>query len=111
MRTSTGSRTKAQQRRFDRIKEIGCIGAHMRGLGWVYAEVHHLISGNKRRGHDFTVGLSPWLHRGVVPEGYTRSSAESTFGPSLANGSKPFREAFGDDNALLEYQNRLLGEL
>ena len=110
MRHSTGSRTKAQQRRFDRIKEIGCIGAHMRGLGWVYAEVHHLISGNKRRGHMFTVGLCIWHHRRYPIQDMSANETRKLLGPSLADGSKPFRAKFGTDDELLELQNRLLSE-
>jgi hypothetical protein len=124
MKHSTGNRTKAEQARFDKMKEIGqCVACYQRGIhGWGYIEIHHLLSGNKRIGHMATVSLCPWHHRGVTDgqrvscfdsgSGRQATSAELTkwIGPSLANGSKPFRTEFGTDAELLAIQNALLGE-
>lgn len=109
MRHSTGKPTKAEKARMDAIKESTCVCCHMRGLYAWRPEIHHLLSGNRRRGHMFTVGLCAYHHRGV--KALERSSQEElTLGPSLAHGSKPFHTAFfGTDDAMLEYQNRLLG--
>jgi hypothetical protein len=110
MNHSTGKRTKAQQLRFDRIKAIGCIACRLRGLDKrVLCEVHHLLSGGRRLGHDFTVGLCPWHHR-RVPFGdwLDHANCLRLLGPSLAGGSKPFHAEFGSDGDLLKYQNELL---
>lgn len=103
---STGKPTKAQETRFMAIKEIGCIACRMRGIKAGDAEIHHMTSGGKhgqkRRGHDFTVGLCAYHHRGEpVP---------FNLGPSYALQPRLFRETFGDDDALLAYQNRLIAE-
>ena len=59
MRHSTKTPTKAEQARFDRMKEMGlCIACYQRGeRRWQYVEIHHLLSGNRRIGHMATVGL------------------------------------------------------
>lgn len=111
MKHSTGKPTKAEQARFDRMKDMGqCVACYQRGIhGRGYVEIHHLLSGNRRIGHMATVSLCPWHHRGVVTDGASRSDMDCWFGPSLANGSKPFRAEFGSDKELLDLQNALLG--
>ena len=94
--------TKAQVRRWQRFLDIGCVCCREYGV-YSIPEVHHLISGNRRRGHSDTVALCPYHHRGVEPP-------PVDVGPSLAHGSKPFRARFGTDDELLEKTNKLLGE-
>lgn len=104
--------TKSEAARMLAIREAGCIASRIRGLGFVPCEVHHLTvggkHGQKRRGHGKSVGLSPWHHRGVVPEGWTKARARKVFGPSYALEPRAFREEFGDDEQLLAYQEALL---
>lgn len=96
----------------DAIRDRGCIASRMRGLGKVPCEVHHLTGGGrhgqKRRGHRYTVGLSQWHHRGMVPDGWTKERARKVMGPSYALEPRAFREEFGDDDRLLAYQDDLL---
>ena len=113
MRHSTGQRTKAEQSRFDAIKESAiCVACLLRGIekpvwpGWI--DIHHLLSGGRRIGHMATVGLCKWHHSGIPPFGWGDQEANDELGPSLANGSKPFRAAFGPDAELLEIQNAIL---
>ena len=109
MKHSTGTPTKAEKARMDKMKELGaCVACYQTGLPHKqYIEIHHLLSGNKRRGHMFTVSLCAWHHRGVT-DGVTSKVMETMFGPSLAKGSKPFHFWFGTDEELLQAQNRLL---
>lgn len=111
MKHSTGNRTKAEQARFDAMKELGlCVACYRRGIhGRGHIEIHHLLSGNKRIGHMATVSLCVWHHRGMAQAG-THAEMAETFGPSLANGSKPFRAEFGNDKELLLIQNILLDD-
>lgn len=100
---STGAPTKAQQMRFVAIKEIGCIVCLARGMVCP-AEIHHLTvggkHGQKRRGHDYTVGLCVYCHRGIGnPADYG--------GPSYAREPKAFRALWPDDKLLAE-QDRLI---
>lgn len=109
---STSAPTKVQQARFDAIREIGCIVSRSLGLGFVPCEIHHLTVGGKhgapRRGHDFTVGLNPWSHRGEPFGGLSATRCEELFGPSYARQSRRFRQEIGNDDYLLDLQNTLI---
>lgn len=112
---STGNPTKAQRARWDDIHEIGCIIAKMRGLRRIPCEIHHFTvggkHGQKRRGHDFTIGLNPWSHRGEPFGGMTKNQCAALFGPSYALQPRYFRQAFGSDDVLLGYQDELIAQL
>jgi hypothetical protein len=114
MQHSTGTPTAAQRVRFERIRELGCIACRMRGLGLRVPEIHHLTitgrHGGKRAGHDATVGLCAWHHRGVPFSSMAAADTEAMAGPSLARTPRRFREVFGQDAQLLEYQNQLLDQ-
>lgn len=95
----------------DALKQHVCVCCNVRGHLSMYPEIHHLLSGNRRRGHMFTVALCEWHHRGVPFHETSAAECQDRYGPSLANGSKPFHAAFfGSDDAMLEYQNKLLGD-
>lgn len=110
MRTgrSTGKPTAEQVARFEAIHRIGCIACRKHCGMFTPAEVHHLttggLHGQRRRGHDFTIGLCEWHHRGVGVE----AKIELWLGPSYARKPRSFREAFGRDDVLLAYQNELI---
>ncbi len=109
---STSNPTAAQRQRMDAITDIGCIVAHSLGLGFVPCEVHHLTvggkHGQKRRGHDFTVGLNSWSHRGEPFGGMSAARCEELFGPSYARQPRKFRQDVGTDDYLLDLQNTLI---
>lgn len=100
MRTSTGRPTKADVARFDAFQRIGCIACWQRKRFSV-PEVHHLLSGNKRRGHRYTVPLCPAHHRGIGHD-------EAAHGPSLAKSPRDFRAVFGGDETLLTMTDQLI---
>ena len=116
--SSTGAPTKAQEARIVAIKEGPCMACMVlveRGLIQRFkadgpCDAHHLKSGNIRRGHDFTIGLCGWHHRQIVDWAHTHQDMREAYGPSLMDGSRKFREAFGSDDDLLERQNRWLEE-
>ncbi len=104
---------KQDQMRHVALREIGCLVAYMRGLGFVPAEVHHLLTTQrhgtgKRRGEQFTIALNPWSHRGVPFGGWTAEQCRKELGPSYAREPRLFREQFGDDETLLAKQNELI---
>lgn len=98
--------SQGDKQRFAAIKEIGCIACRMYGFGYVACEVHHLTVGGKhgapRRGHEYTVGLCTYHHRGEA-DGYGHAR-----GPSYAKAPKAFRATFGPDEDLLAKQNELI---
>ena len=110
---STPPATAAQKLRWALMRDIGCICClQLRVRAPLDVEIHHLtlagLAGQRRLGHDSTVALCAWHHRGTLAPGCTGRAMEWKFGPSLAHGSKPFRRTFGTDCQLLEYQHQLL---
>lgn len=116
---STGKPTNAQAWRLVTIKKLGCICCMLNAARWMpvpsrgVCEAHHLLSGGRRRGHDFTIGLCAWHHRAVPimspPMGVTMGT--HIYGPTVAMGSKPFHAFYGTDDELLAFQNALLDEV
>lgn len=105
MKHSTGKPTHAEQARFVAMKYDGCICCHIDGNGYAEPDIHHLKSGNVRRGHRFTLALCIWHHR-ACPVAFLESA--KPMGPSLANGSRTFHEHYGSDDYLLSLQNERL---
>lgn len=90
--------TKAHRARFRAIQEIGCIACRADGYRNVPPDIHHLLSGGRRRGHEDTIGLCPWHHRGVG----------TGPGISYAQAPRAFRERYGQDDELLAQQDQLI---
>lgn len=115
---STGAPTKAQAARIEAVKLGPCMaclvlverGELERFKADGPCDAHHIKSGNIRRGHDYTIGLCGWHHRQIVDWAHTHADMREAYGPSLMDGSRKFREAFGSDDELLERQNKWLAE-
>lgn len=108
MKHSTGKPTKAEQARIDSFRHIGCIVSRVFYGEHVDYDVHHLTDCGRRLGHAFTIPLSPWYHRGVVPDGLTHAEALDYFGPSLALSKLKFIQRFSTERQLLAKVNELL---
>lgn len=108
--------TKADRARFERIKAMPCTCCTQLGIDQPsMTTAHHLLSGGRRRGHQFVIPLCEWHHyaRPIVVtrssiEGHTDEWMTEKYGPSLLIASKRFHEAFGTDNELLAKVNRFL---
>jgi hypothetical protein len=97
--------------RWQQLQEIGCLACRKMGFFAQPSDCHHLLSGHKRRGDEFTIPLCPWHHRGVWNDRFqNQKMAGALLGPSLAHESKRFREMFGSDEELLFEANRLIAE-
>lgn len=115
---STGTPTKAQIRRWNELRAHGCVACHINNVDKGLArasysqelEIHHLLSGGRRRGHDDTVCLCHYHHQGkrlpYADAGY-REHAKA-FGPCLEREPRRFREFYGSDDELLSYQQLIL---
>jgi hypothetical protein len=99
--------TKADRARFHALQKIGCIACRQKGV-FSQVHVHHLLSGGRRRGHQFTIPLCPYHHEGYPPDGISQAEANRYYGPSLARAPKSFRAEFGDDETLLATVDALL---
>lgn len=107
---STGKPTKAEAARIEAVKFLGCLCCRQRGIVSGVAEYHHLLSGGRRRGHMFGIGLCSWHHRAAPFGRWPNARAcRDELGPSLNEGSRLFHIVFGSDAELLAQQNGLLG--
>lgn len=105
--------SKRDLSRFDALQRIGCIACRILGVH-SQADVHHVLTGGRRTGHQDTIPLCPYHHRGVLPASFIHLGGDpekyDSFdaGPSLANGSKPFHARFGRQEELLQMVNSLI---
>lgn len=110
---STGNPTAAQLKRWDAIRELGCVCCRLRSIVRA-AEIHHMTiggkHGQKRLGHDFTFGLCAWHHRGENAFG-SKDLGTKAYGPSFAHEPSRFRRVFGTQECLLEVQNLMLEKM
>lgn len=106
--------TNAEKRRFLRLQELGCICCHIEGLGYVPAEIDHIVDKGYRRlsgGHAATIPLCPYHHRGVPPSGFSEDTARGYAGPSKRLHRKLFIKTYGTDRELLAVVNKRIEAL
>lgn len=103
----------ARDRRFGRIREIGCLCCRRRGW-FSLPDVHHQNlgehAGQLRLGDDHTIGICPWHHRGMPLAPFNEAQCRRILGPSLQAEPVEFREVFGSDEYLLTWQNELIAD-
>ena len=112
MNHSTGKPTKAQQWRIEALADMKCIACFIEGCAQPNrTEVHHLVDKGYRKhsgGHDATLPLCGWHHRGVPIEGVSAQDMIFYCGPSMALNKRRFEEFYGTQRELLERVNGLL---
>lgn len=104
------SLTVADEARRRCIHTGNCMACDQRGIDLTdsgYVQWHHL---NGRKHHEQTIGLCYWHHQARPMYEMTHQQCRDYYGPSLAEGSKPFHAEFGSNDLLLEQQNRVLLE-
>lgn len=101
MNHSTGKPTKAESERITRMKVFGCLPCAASGYLWApqsRLEVHHILQGNKRLGHWWTIILCRGHHRGLwSPE---QLGIQTLARVSIADGRKLFAAAYGTEMEL-----------
>lgn len=107
MNHSTRPATKSEQARFVAIRMIGCVPCRIHIGVFRECEVNHVVSGRRREGHLRTYGACPWHHR-AVPEMGSPAATREALGPSLMDGSRTFKEFYGNDDFLVAYQDALI---
>jgi hypothetical protein len=102
---STGKPTKAQQLRLDRIHAMSCLACEKEHvIQPLPTEAHHLVDKGTRKhsgGHDATIPLCRWHHRGVVVEYMSSREMHLVYGPSFACRKKEFIACYGTERELL----------
>jgi hypothetical protein len=104
---------KIDRARLAKIKSFGCLACAQDGRRW-QSDAHHVVSNGYRRlsgGHQNTISLCPWHHRGLLPDGYTTSRATAEFGPSLAVNKREFVNRYGTERQLLAKINAKLDRI
>jgi hypothetical protein len=105
LKHSTPPPSKADIRRFALLYDLGCVacGRH------INIEIHHYLSGNKRIGHEATIPLCTWCHRGTANSGKSGVVMLALIGPSFHQHRRAFRAKYGSDAELLALVNKLIG--
>lgn len=99
------------QRRYEALRDLGCIACHLDGYHGVPPDVHHLVDKGYRKhsgGNQATVPLCPWHHRGQPPMDFTVAYMHATRGPSMHWHGKEFTNQYGSQRALLAKVNELI---
>lgn len=82
-----------------------CIACELFDVAQPWAtEVHHIVDRGTRKhsgGHDATLPLCAWHHRGVCKDCCTSSDMAVLFGPSLALEKRQFCIVFWPERELL----------
>lgn len=109
MKSSLGKPTVAEQDRIDAMRHLGCLAcAHIGIPNQIELELNHLLSGNRRLGHWFTIFLCGGHHQ-------SRWTVEQTLNlphkylVSIAQGRKAFARVFGTERSLWERGQIVLG--
>lgn len=107
--------TKSEQRRLTAIHDMPCIACELWGprflklTGRLYTQAlptegHHIVDKGYREhsgGHDATLPLCSWHHRGICRDNWTSSQMTNCYGPSFELDKRTFVAEFGTERALL----------
>src|SRR5690554_1066325 len=109
MQHSTKRPTHAQAFRLEALAGMRCIACTVEGVDQPSrTEVHHIVDKGYRKhsgGHDSTLPLCGWHHRGECKEGYTAAHMRGYYGPSLALHKRDFVGVYTTERELLEVVN------
>lgn len=115
MTHSTGRPTKAQSARLDAVSAMCCVCCQMERAQQPWpTEVDHLVDKGTRKhsgGHDATIPLCAWHHRGLCLDGVSAETMHARYGPSFALRGRLAATWYGTKRELLEFVNALLAKL
>jgi hypothetical protein len=105
--------TKKQRERLDRLHRLPCIACVQEGVSQPFpTEAHHLVDFGYREhsgGHDATIPLCCWHHRGQQLTGANPKMMATMYGPSLALEKRAFTTRYGTQRELLQRVEMVLG--
>lgn len=91
--------TKAEQKRIDRMRPLGCVACAYLDIVNVGTDVHHILDGGIRMGHGYTILLCPGHHRGVwTPEQIEIIPVEKRI--AISDGRPLFYAVYGSEREL-----------
>ena len=81
---------------------ISCLPCLLIGFKNSHADYHHIVSGNKRLGHNFGFPMCLWHHRGEIDSSMKKETVEKMLGVSFAKNKKEFIRYFGHEKTFNE---------
>ena len=91
--------TKAERQYHDRVRENGCIVCRLDLHLFSHCKIHHRLSGGRRMGEMFVLGLCPSHHRG---------QQNTQFVVSRDHNQKRFEARYGTEAWLQEQQDKMI---
>lgn len=105
--------TKAQQKRLDALHQMPCMACVKEGVEQPFpTEAHHIVDKGYRKhsgGHDATLPLCAWHHRGLQKDGWLKIEMEARYGVSMALNKRAFEAKHETQRVMLSRVNTLLG--
>lgn len=104
--------TAAERERLEALPRVGCLACHCL-YEYREAQVHHIVEGGRRirNEHRYTIGLCPWHHESIKPDGWSADRARRELGPPLSGehgDRREFERRFGRERDLLVLQDFML---
>lgn len=99
--------TKHELERLDAMRRLGCVFCAVLGIANTATDVHHIVEGNRRLGHWYTLCICPGHHRGAwTPEQKQILTPDRLIG--IYSGSKEFEPIYGTEREMwTKVQRRL----
>lgn len=105
MSHSTTRPTKSQSARLQAVSQMRCVCCEIEQVQQPFpTEVDHLVDKGYRihsGGHDATIPLDAWHHRGVCLNGWTADMMKAHYGPSFALQGRLAAKWYGTKRELL----------
>jgi hypothetical protein len=101
--------TKAERKRMDQFRDVGCIPCRIEGK-YRPTTVQHVVTCGRREGHGATYGSCEWHHQGIPVLGKSVAELTELLGPSLALDAREFHKRYGTEGQLVAMQNLLLAQ-
>lgn len=104
--------TKAQEVRLKAVSGMRCACCEFERMEQPWpTEVDHLVDKGTREhsgGHDATIPLCAWHHRGLCLDGFSSDTMKAHYGPSFALNGRTAAMWYGKKRDLLELVNERL---
>ena len=102
---------KADTKRLDIIHRMPCMACVQEGCNILPVEAHHIVDMGYRKhsgGHQATIPLCEWHHRGNPRLGFSASHMAEMYGPSMARSKRKFVARYGTERQLLASVDSLI---
>lgn len=102
MKSSLNRPTKTEQARIDLMRSLGCLACASAGwLNMEALELHHLLDGNRRVGHLFSIFLCAGHHRSQWSSVQIQALLPK-YRVAISDGRKLFNKVFESERSLWE---------